>query len=191
MGKENKSRYAIMGMLSLGPMSGYELKKNMEISTSNFWKESYGQIYPMLKQLEREGLTTSYAEKQEGRPDRYIHTLTDKGEAELRSWLAEPSEPMPQRSELLLKLFFGKQIPLPAAIAHVQRHKELHLQLLQRYEETERFIADQFAGSANLPYWLITMRYGRSVTQAALAWCDETLTAMQELAQQEVLHSHG
>ena len=30
MAKENKSRYAVLGMLSLGPMSGYDIKKVIE-----------------------------------------------------------------------------------------------------------------------------------------------------------------
>jgi len=61
--RENKSRYALLGMLSYMPMSGYDLRKFIESSTSNFWSESYAQIYPMLKQLTREGLTTSHTEK--------------------------------------------------------------------------------------------------------------------------------
>ena len=44
MAKENKSKYAVMGVLSICPASGYDIKKFMECSTSNFWSESYGQI---------------------------------------------------------------------------------------------------------------------------------------------------
>ena len=51
MSKENKSRYALLGMLSLQPMSGYDLKKFTEESTANFWQENYAQIYPILRQL--------------------------------------------------------------------------------------------------------------------------------------------
>lgn len=79
MSKENKSRFVVLGMLSLGPMSGYEIKKRIEGSTNNFWSESYGQLYPTLKQLVSDGLTVSHTEKQEGKPERYIYTLTDKG----------------------------------------------------------------------------------------------------------------
>src|SRR3984893_3684831 len=109
MAKENKSRYALLGVLSICPGSGYDVKKFMERSTANFWNESYGQIYPILKQLADEGLTTSHAEKQEGKPERYVYTLTDKGREELRRWLSEPVEYVVERQELLLKLFFGRE----------------------------------------------------------------------------------
>src|SRR5437899_10500693 len=108
MVKENKSRYAILGMLALKPASGYGIKKLMEQSTSNFWSESYGQIYPILKRLTEEGLATSHAEKQEGKPERNIYALTEQGKAELVNWLGEPAEEAPARIETLLKLFFGQ-----------------------------------------------------------------------------------
>ncbi len=47
---------ALLGMLTMGATSGYELKQRIERSIGNFWSESYGQIYPTLKRLEREGL---------------------------------------------------------------------------------------------------------------------------------------
>jgi PadR family transcriptional regulator AphA len=90
MSKENKSKYALLGILSISPGSGYDIKKLMEQSTSNFWNESYGQIYPILKQLVEQRLATSHTEKQEGKPERYVYTLTAKGLEELRHWLTEP-----------------------------------------------------------------------------------------------------
>ncbi|TMC59560.1 MAG: PadR family transcriptional regulator [Chloroflexota bacterium] len=39
MAKENKSKYAVLGVLSRCPGSGYDIKKFMEQSTSNFWNE--------------------------------------------------------------------------------------------------------------------------------------------------------
>ena len=105
MAKENKSKYAVMGVLSICPASGYDIKKFMECSTSNFWNESYGQIYPILKQLVEEGLAARHAEKQEGKPEKYIYTLTEQGKEGLRDWLSESVESGVDRNELLLKLF--------------------------------------------------------------------------------------
>src|SRR5438093_13649890 len=125
MAKENKSRYAILGMLSQGPRSGYAIKRAIEQSVANFWKESYGQIYPILKQLADEGLTTSHAEKQAGKPERYVYTITEQGRAELRRWLSEPIEYAVERNELLLKLFFGKRGSVADNIKHVQEFRKL------------------------------------------------------------------
>src|SRR5260370_26291948 len=107
-------------MLSIQPGSGYDIKKFMEQSSSNVWHESYGQIYPLLKQLVDEGLATSHTDKQEGKPERYIYTLTSEGLAELRQWLTHPIEYTIERNELLLNLVCRLQAPLTANIEHVQ-----------------------------------------------------------------------
>ena len=108
MSKENKSKYALLGVLSLGSMSGYDLKKTIEESVGYFWKENYAQIYPMLKVLEHEGLAVGSTEKHEGKPDRRVYTITEHGKEVLKDWLVEPFGGMQvERNELLLKLFWA------------------------------------------------------------------------------------
>jgi PadR family transcriptional regulator, regulatory protein AphA len=178
MGKENKSRYALLGMLSLGSMSGYDVKKTIEQSLGNFWHESYPQIYPMLKQLEQEGLATGTVERQEGRPDRHVYTLTEQGWDELKRWVSEPYELQYERNELLLKLFFGFLKPTEISVEHVRRHRAIQEGLLVRYGQIEAEIAAEHEGNPNLPYWLLTLRYGFHVSRALVAWCDEALAVL-------------
>lgn len=177
MAKENKSKYAVLGALSISPSSGYDIKKLMEESTSNFWNESYGQIYPILKQLIEEGLATSHTEKQEGKPERYVYTLTERGMDELQRWLREPVEYVVERNELLLKLFFGRHIPVAKNIEHVRTFQELQRRLLEKYENIERFLQ----GNPDRLYPLLTLRYGIHRCQALLAWCEETLATLEKL----------
>lgn len=57
MAKKGKSKFAILGMLALNPgSSGYDIKKMIETSIQYCWKESFGSIYPMLSELEKEKL---------------------------------------------------------------------------------------------------------------------------------------
>ena len=184
MSKENKSRYVVLGMLSLGPMSGYEIKKRIEGSTSNFWSERYGQLYPTLKQLVEDGLTVSQTEKQEGKPERYIYTLTEKGWASLRHWLTEPTEHPVQRNELLLKLFFGRQTSPSVHIEHVQKFRALQAHLLEKYIGIEAHLR-ACADDPDIPYALITLNYGQHECKALLAWCDETIATLHRLAETE------
>jgi len=183
MAKENKSKYALLGILSVCPGSGYDIKKFMEQSTSNFWSESYGQIYPILKQLVEEGLATSHTEKQEGRPERYVYTLTDKGLEELRRWLTEPIEHTVERNELLLKLLFGRQISITNNIEHVKQFYTLQEQLLQKYRDIEVYLKANCADDAEQIYSLITLRYGILISQALLTWCEETIDRLRMFAE--------
>jgi PadR family transcriptional regulator AphA len=171
----------LLGILSIGPMSGYDLKKFTEGTTDNFWHENYAQIYPMLKQLTHEGLTGCHAEKQEGRPERYVYALTDAGWQALREWLAEPVERQVERNELLLKLFFGSEIPVSVSIEHIQKFRQLQSDLLRKYEAIEASIRSEHRQNPKLPYWLITSSYGRHIAQALIAWSDETIAILRPL----------
>ena len=75
---------ALLGMLTMGETSGYELKQRIEWSIGNFWSESYGQIYLTLKRLEREGLVVS---SPGGRAGQKIYAITEPGRAHLAEWL--------------------------------------------------------------------------------------------------------
>lgn len=187
MGKENKSRYALLGMLSLKAMSGYDLKKAIEYSVGNFWNESYPQIYPVLKQLAKDGLAIEVVERQEGRPDRHVYQLTEKGWEELRHWLTEPFEYQVQRNELLLKLFFGGLTQVTINVEHVQRHRDMQVQLLEHYKSTMAHLLQTQEPHPQLPYWLMTLSYGMHIAQALIDWCDETLVTLEQLASKETM----
>src|SRR5262249_43364371 len=106
--KSPRSKYAILGMLSIRPMSGYDIKKAIEGSVNYFWTESYGQIYPMLKHLVGQRLVTKTIKKQTGKPDRHVYALTEHGRKELRTWLTGQVRPRVARRELLFKVYVSE-----------------------------------------------------------------------------------
>src|SRR2546422_3368909 len=118
--RANTSRYAILGVLSRRPMSGYDVKKLIERSIAHFWSESYGQIYPILNRLAAEGLAERRRERQRGKPDRHVYSLTSKGRAELLRGLALPPRLQPLRSQVLLKLFLRRAGPAAHTAAPIQ-----------------------------------------------------------------------
>lgn len=178
--RESKTRYAILGALTLEPMSGYQIKEVIGRSIGHFWSEGYGQIYPTLKQLASAGLVTSRVEPGRGKPDRHVYTLTTTGWDELRRWLARPAESMQAgRSELLLKLFFGRHAAGGTNLEHVRRHREMLSALITQYEAIA--VELDAESDPDQPYWLITLRHGLHVARASLAWCEETITRLAEL----------
>ena len=100
--RASSTQFALLGLLSLGPGSGYDLKRRAEASIGHFWSESYGQIYPTLKQLQAKHLVTRAVKAQSGKPDRLVYTITRAGSAALAAWLAVPPAGEPFRSALLL-----------------------------------------------------------------------------------------
>ena len=180
MARRNTSRYAVLGLLTWRPMSGYEIRKTYKDSVANFWSESFGQIYPILRQLLKEGLSTRTVERREGRPERHTYTVTDKGREELLRWLAEPVEPRKERSEFMLKLFFGNHIPAADSIRHVRRAQKEREDLLARLSVTKVRLLSEHAGKVQLPYWLLTVTGGMALCRAYIEWCDEAIAVLEK-----------
>ena len=99
-------KHAVLGFLSIAPMTGYDLRKHMEESVAHFWPADQAQIYRTLGHLAADGLVTVTTIPQEGKPDRREHSITDAGLAELDRWLASPVEYVPSREVFLVRLFF-------------------------------------------------------------------------------------
>jgi DNA-binding PadR family transcriptional regulator len=179
MPRENKTKYAVLGLLTYAPLSGYDIRRIYEQSLGNFWSESYGHIYPILKRLEAEGLATSSVQRQTGKPDRNVYTITVAGREELHRWLAQPPDPHKERVEVLLKLFHGWEVGPDVMIAHVRKTRAEHEALLRKYDGYDEDMTAQ--PEPPTPYWLMTVSLGRHMSEAWLAWCDETLEKLEQL----------
>jgi len=172
----------LLGLLTIEPMSGYDLGLTIRESVGFFWNESYGQIYPNLKKLEAGGLVTSAAERQNGRPDRRIYSITKQGRERLRKWLAVPPQPEVPRNELLLKLFFGEQAPPEILIGYVERMAEERRGLLERFERVEREDLPKHQHYSAAPYWRMAARFGQMEMKAHVHWAEETLAELKKIA---------
>jgi DNA-binding PadR family transcriptional regulator len=173
MARQSRTRYTVLGVLTLGPKSGYDIKKFIERSVGNFWRESYGQIYPTLKKLDAEGLVSHEVEGQEGRPDRFVYRISNKGRRELRDWLVQPVEIEIPRHELLLKLFFGTQVPTDANLDHIAQYRDEVETWIDRLKQGDRLLRDKYGDTEQCVYWLLTIRQGILVNEALAQWCKE------------------
>ncbi|MFA1819729.1 PadR family transcriptional regulator [Virgibacillus oceani] len=172
----NDTTYAILGILTTGHRSGYDIKQFMDKSLNHFWKISYGQIYPTLKRIEQEELAVVETASQEGKPDRKEYFLTSKGEEILKEWLEEPMKQVPsERNEVLLKLFFGRHQTKEQSVALLQDYKQKLEVQYETYKQIEEMISHHGCEEGDAPYWLFTLDYGKRVTKAAVEWCEETM----------------
>jgi PadR family transcriptional regulator AphA len=177
--RANQSHFALLGLLSLGEMSGYDLKQLSSWSVGHFWRESYGQIYPALKKMTSDGLIRRRTEKSAGRPDRHVYALTAAGRKELNRWLARPVIDEVPRNELLLKLFFAGNAALGTAREHVVEHRNRSEAALADYAATRVRIEKECGDDPQKPFWLMTLDYGESMARAAVGWCDAKISQLE------------
>ncbi len=179
MAKKNKTKYAILGMLLIAPMSGYDIKKHTDNSINYFWHENYGHIYPVLKKMLQEGFVLCKKIENHGAPARNVYTITQTGKKEFSKWLDEAVEPEKYRKELLLKIFFANHSTPEKIKEKLKNEMEYHLGLLEEYKMVESHIQSHKNGKNYSPYWLMTLRNGILCSKAQIQWCKETLKELE------------
>lgn len=179
-GKDQKTRFAVLGMLTLQPMSGYDIRNTIDATIAHFWNESYGQIYPILKKLEADGLIT--ANRSNGSRNRHEYAITAQGRAALEVWLGTAPRKDIVRNELLLKLFFARNAPLDRSLSHLEQFRRSQVDELQHFRRMERDLVREHSGHADLPYWLITLRFGLRHCEATIRWAEDSIREIQKSA---------
>jgi DNA-binding PadR family transcriptional regulator len=126
-------RNALLGLLSLQPRHGYELRAAFEalVGGEEIWDVKPAQVYSTLARLEDSGLIRQESIEQEGGPEKRIYALTTAGENELRAWFESGIANETQKDEFFLKLMLslGFDANMPYRVIQAQRNKlyqELH-----------------------------------------------------------------
>ena len=83
MSYRTDTRALVLATLAEGPRHGYGIARAIRELSSEVLKLGEGQLYPVLHDLEEQGLVTAEWEMQEGDPPRRVYALTEKGRSEL------------------------------------------------------------------------------------------------------------
>jgi DNA-binding PadR family transcriptional regulator len=163
----------VLGLLSLGPRSGYDIKTVVDRSTRFFWAASYGQIYPELKRLEEEGLVEGEDQPSGGR-NRRVYRLTAAGREALHDWLLGSTVTIELRDESLLRLFFADALPHDEALMLLEGRKRGH----EEYLEVLRAI-QALPGGPDPTYVDLVLRWGIDFNEWGARWCEEQLERLR------------
>ena len=125
-----------LGMLTDGEASGYDMKKLFESSFGHFFPAGYGSIYPALATLARNGLVEFELVPQDGKPDRKVYSITEKGREALMEGLANENPSHKLRSEFLATTWF----------ANLMSDEQIRTVIENKLEEIDDFleIIEQF-----------------------------------------------
>ena len=80
-------RYYVLWLLTNGPMKGSEIMDQIQKETMGWWRPSPGTIYPLLSNLEKEGLITRH-------PD-LRYDLTEAGKNEMGLGIGQAAQSIP------------------------------------------------------------------------------------------------
>ena len=178
--------YAVLGLVSFGETSGYDLKRFADQSIGYFfWSPATSQVYSELRRLTSLGYVREREVAQERRPDKRLYHITADGEQALRRWLERPEVPPDNvKSLFLLKLFFGRLTPVETLIGQLEQLRSQAQQTLTEFKEIERRIADR--EDKFFPH--LTLKSRIAYVHATQEWAEDALQELDRRLPHEVPH---
>lgn len=185
-------QYAILGLLSYQPMTGYHLKKMFDESINNFWAASLSQIYRELGTLEGKDYLTSVIEKQSDRPDKRIYSITNKGKDAFKNWITNFPEKLSKekRDEFTLRIFFGSNLTKQELIEQFRRFSKENQELLDEIKYLHQ-VSEQYVGEMKLfngeeIYWKFILRRAYLNLEVSIKWANECIDELEKEEQERV-----
>ncbi len=165
--------YVVLGMLNMGPRSGYEIKRFADNSTRFFWAASYGQIYPELRRLEDAGLVAG-EEAGTGERRRRVYRIEPEGRRVLLAWLREPPSVWELGDGGLRAVCFAAGRDRDEALAIVARMRQASRAASARLAAIREGAQAGEAGKpAGSHFPALVLQYGLDFHAWQMAWCDE------------------
>jgi DNA-binding PadR family transcriptional regulator len=172
-----KTRYVILGLLHERMLSGYEIKKIIDMQMKFFWQESYGQIYPVLGELLGEGLIQE-APDVDCKPSertRTVYAITAKGRDDVKKWFEAENEKETVRNELLLKLFLSTDDDRLVMQKQLMKLHEQSRKQLELFREFREELTQIIALHKNHSQILDVLSLGISQQELYCAWSEELI----------------
>src|SRR3990170_6961135 len=152
--RAKQTEIAVLGALSIEPMTGYALREQIREVLGHFWSESFGQIYPTLAELERRGDVERRGSARRGSS---TFAITPSGRSRLRELLEQPVQTVPPRNGLMLRLFFGRVLGPEACRALLRDARADAERRLIEFQAIRREIEADDEHEQERPFWLLTV----------------------------------
>jgi PadR family transcriptional regulator AphA len=119
-------RFALLALLTVEPMTGYDLAKRFESSVAFVWHAPDSQIYPELRKMAKEGLLTAEEISWGPNGKKTQYRITIEGRAAFKQWMNTPLEYARERDPVHLKAAYLEWAEPSMAKQHMQAHIEYH-----------------------------------------------------------------
>jgi PadR family transcriptional regulator AphA len=198
-------RHALLALIEVGPITGYELAKRFDQSASHIWQARHSQIYTELRRMEDEGLVVAETLPRGERAlaTKRAYSITVAGAGELGRWVAEIEPPPSLRDSTYVKAtyleygsYHGAREQFRAHRAHYERLRdqfEAHVEQLEARttELLKRRLSQvpEAAHNAIVAYKVHAYRGLIERAKTEILWADRGLALIDSLATVDAAHS--
>jgi DNA-binding PadR family transcriptional regulator len=124
-------KYLFLSLLAKEPTHGYDLLQMYETLFSTVLPPlNAGQIYTTLSRLERDDFVQKFSVEQEGKPNKQIYELTEKGRQVLLEWFDAPISGPRIKDNFYMKLMSARMSSLADTRQLINIQRQYYLQSL-------------------------------------------------------------
>ena len=136
------SEILILAMLRQGPRHGYEIKKDIDRALGGMVTLNNKTLYLALKHFEESGAVTRQVIPQEGKPNRHLYQLTERGIELLQAYLQDfPASQAGSDAEFFTRVAFFDYLEAPEREVILTR-RLAYLEGCLSYLQTMQHMAD-------------------------------------------------
>lgn len=174
---------ALLALLSIRPMTGYEIYRRNARALEPWWETPRTQIYPKLRELEKRGLIEHEQVVQEGKPNKRLYSLGPSGSEALSHWLGSSIAVPEMRHHMMMRLFLGNLMPAGQTCRLLTDYRDR----MAARAESLRHAKERFAGSLSGPYRasvffeLLSLDHLIAMTDLEVSGTDKALAALRRV----------
>ena len=148
--------YIVLGMVHSKELTGYDIKKSIENSIGNFYKASFGSLYPTLKKLTGKGYL-SMAEEMQGSRQKKYYKATEEGKAVFIKWLSSPIDLSTSGEAQIAQIFFYGTLPKEIRDSRLLEYEFFIKQNLHQFQAVAKGIPED--GLSDEDYYGVSTLY--------------------------------
>jgi DNA-binding PadR family transcriptional regulator len=160
----------VLHLIERCPMYGYEIKKTIQNQLGEVIDVNHNLLYPSLRKFEQKGAIVKKVSEQEGRPNRHVYYITDKGK-EFLSEMVRDFHPKNAKND----------IEFMVRVALFDRiHKEDRLRILNlRKQHINKLLLRKQTNVEKNEYINEVLQFSTNRFQNELAWIDNLILKVQ------------
>ncbi|MGN0065628.1 MAG: PadR family transcriptional regulator [Nocardioides sp.] len=163
---------AVLGLLTEGPLHGYELRKRLNLLLG--WRRllSYGSLYPALKKMSRRGLIAEIPlVGPPTRRPRIVYEVTELGTTEFQNLVSQAGPTAWEDDSFDVRFAFFGATDLEIRLRVLEGRRSRLLERLSRMEAVPRPSTDGYAAELR--------RHRMESVERELRWLNELIRAEQ------------
>ncbi|HET9968235.1 MAG TPA: PadR family transcriptional regulator [Streptosporangiaceae bacterium] len=174
---------ALLALLSIRPMTGYEILRHHARALEPWWETPRTQIYPKLRELQKRGLIEHELVVQESKPNKRLYSIGPAGSQALASWLGSTIGVPEMRHPMMMRLFLGNLMQTEETSRLLAAYRDR----MAARAESFRQARERFSGSLSGPYRdsvffeLLSLDHLIAMTDLEVAGTDRALAALAAL----------